>query len=1228
MSNDPPPAPAFEVAVVIATKDRSAELANRALRSVVEQTRRPDYLVVVDDSDRRYRPSNRRIVASANLPGVRVTYRENDRTAGASGAWNVALDFLHRCVDRPDDLFVAILDDDDRWAPGYLEACAHLVSSRGLDMVAADILRIEQLDAPPLSNPAPDSLSADDFLVGNPGIQGSNLFVRLSVLLAAGLFDEGLKSTTDRDLCIRIADLGSVRYRRLAEPLVEHFADDGRQRLTTRGSESKTQGLTAFWRKYSCRMTPAQQKAFEERARKLFDWRMDPAPSRGGSDSASLLSGPSSGAPVGLIVGIIGDVARPGNFMDLIRDLLRLHQDPRLAGLDVVILENGPRRGGGGLLGEASLLLRDAGAGCYVVPLERQLVDARAGLFGEPFERRPDHTTIAVARTMLQTYAYVIAKPRTGAVVWMLDGDCRLNNLVWDGARIVQRPSDVVGTLIQLRAVKVDIAIGTVTDAPPVPFASCIRTQLVDAYHNLEFMAAQNPDAPLPDRQEANMEMRGRCEDYYYDLSRRDTDHLEMPFWYVPRAPGNSVREAFKEMVSRLPRILAGEQVFRPLVVDGRRDPLSLLQPSIHRGGNTFVFDVEALRDFPNAAPRIGGTETRRSDMVWSLLNRYVAHRTVVKLPLAVQQDRRDQPAAELDLEKLARDIQGYALYSALEDMLLEQHEEARWDAGETLPRLDGVDPARLEKRMQKYLRERLAAFSLSFHRAAGLSRLLRRYVGDPRPGAPWWLTDPACAESAADLREFVNRLRGEYDLKRLREFEREVSGVGADVVRRFLDRLRADLDARSRADAPMREVERWMQRERVAIAEHRVRRDFGVEHARLLGTGAEAVVLTDERTVYKCLDYWKTRMPQRQLDFLREKVGRWDGIPGLYTLREVRSSGTWAVITYDYEPSTPYNGGHGEGLIRLLQGCRQVGIVCNNIHPDNLVVRTTGVKLIDYGADIRPFNAEAFEHMARRAFLSFRHAGRADLKETMRRALDDHDLPELEGFHRFREALEPVSKEQILDLRVATELGDGEGRTVLDYGCGKGKLANMLADAGWKVTAYDPDPRLKEKWRGTNGSVDFGGRPLLEELGRGRATFNVVICNLVLCLLDDDDLREVVADLRRFTEDGGLLVVAVCNPRFVRGTTQFQRRIAPDGVNAEDVFRLEKLVFSTGARVVDVHRPAQQYIYLFEQHGFAVQALAETPGVDLETFDWTSDFMIFQLRRAVPEEVSHHASL
>ena len=79
------------------------------------------------------------------------------------------------------------------------------------------------------SRPVPDRLTVDDFLVTNPNVQGSNLFVRLSRIQEAGGFDEELPSTTDRDLCIRLLRLPGIRYEVLRNHLVHHKTPPGIQ---------------------------------------------------------------------------------------------------------------------------------------------------------------------------------------------------------------------------------------------------------------------------------------------------------------------------------------------------------------------------------------------------------------------------------------------------------------------------------------------------------------------------------------------------------------------------------------------------------------------------------------------------------------------------------------------------------------------------------------------------------------------------------------------------------------------------------------------------------------------------------------------------------------------------------------------------------------------------------------------------------------------------------------
>ena len=106
------------IAAVVATHNRPELLAGRALASIAGQTRRPDCLIVVDDSESEIRHVNAEVVSALHIPDTRTIYLENRRTPGASGAWNTALIHLYE-IDPA--AFVAILDDDDSWAETYLE---------------------------------------------------------------------------------------------------------------------------------------------------------------------------------------------------------------------------------------------------------------------------------------------------------------------------------------------------------------------------------------------------------------------------------------------------------------------------------------------------------------------------------------------------------------------------------------------------------------------------------------------------------------------------------------------------------------------------------------------------------------------------------------------------------------------------------------------------------------------------------------------------------------------------------------------------------------------------------------------------------------------------------------------------------------------------------------------------------------------------------------------------
>ena len=546
------------IAAVVATHNRPELLAGRALASIAAQTRLPDYLIVVDDSDAEFRHANAEVVSALCIPETRKIYLENRRTPGASGAWNTALVHLQG-IDP--SAYVAVLDDDDSWAVTYLERCERAVGEDGLDMVAAGLVFHRFQDTVSEVYHSPASLEVSDLLVRNPHIQGSNLFVRLRRLLEAGGFDEALTSTTDRDICIRLADLGTVRYGELKEDLVHHFADNDRPRLSTPGSDAKRAGLRYFFRKHCGRMTDEQQAAFINRSRRLFhcdptEPDIVPAPTM----PTPLVPEPSiSETPLTLVVGAITspDTRLVERLLNSLADKVGGREE---VSLRVVLLDNG----GHDPLSRQKLQdvvdqANQRGLDITVKALEKQAADAEAGVFAATSKQLTGRKSIALSRTMLQHYLFIEAKPLPGAVVWILDDDVVLEGLAYrDGDTLEAEDVDYVSEIRKWKDSGASIVLCEVTGDPPVPALSCVRTQLVDLYHNLHRLAAMSPESPFLELRDENRLARLENPDYYYDLSSSRTSHLERPFWYEPAEQNLTAGEVFREMVARLPGILGG----------------------------------------------------------------------------------------------------------------------------------------------------------------------------------------------------------------------------------------------------------------------------------------------------------------------------------------------------------------------------------------------------------------------------------------------------------------------------------------------------------------------------------------------------------------------------------------------------------------------------------------------------------------------------------------------
>ena len=233
---------------------------------MAKQTRKPDLTLIISDCSEEFLAKTKNVVNTYENTLI-ISFSKNQRASNLSGSVNTGLSILKEKGFSLVQTFVAFLDDDDWWAPNYLENCLNYAIVMKVDWVISGLIRYDETAPKGSFQNIPEQLSVPDFLVSNPNIQGSNLFVRFGKMVEIDGFDEGLVSTTDRDVCIQLLESNNITYGVLKRHLVHHWAFLDEDRLSIPGSETKTSGLQQFYLKYQHRMNDKQKALFKKRAR-------------------------------------------------------------------------------------------------------------------------------------------------------------------------------------------------------------------------------------------------------------------------------------------------------------------------------------------------------------------------------------------------------------------------------------------------------------------------------------------------------------------------------------------------------------------------------------------------------------------------------------------------------------------------------------------------------------------------------------------------------------------------------------------------------------------------------------------------------------------------------------------------------------------------------------------------------------------------------------------------
>jgi GT2 family glycosyltransferase len=187
------------VSIVMPVRNRDQVVA-RAITSVCAQQHENWELLVVDDGST---DDTAVVVAGLAEQDPRITLIR----AGASGVSSAR----NKGIAAARGQYVAFLDSDNQWRPGFLRACSSMLDRSPAAVAAHAAVEWTTNEDQPSRYLALVG-NRDDLLYGGNFVDLNTLVVRRERLIEAGCFDESLKRWVDYDLVIRLLALGDLAF--------------------------------------------------------------------------------------------------------------------------------------------------------------------------------------------------------------------------------------------------------------------------------------------------------------------------------------------------------------------------------------------------------------------------------------------------------------------------------------------------------------------------------------------------------------------------------------------------------------------------------------------------------------------------------------------------------------------------------------------------------------------------------------------------------------------------------------------------------------------------------------------------------------------------------------------------------------------------------------------------------------------------------------------------------
>ncbi len=196
-------------------------------------------------------------------------------------------------------------------------------------------------------------------------------------------------------------------------------------------------------------------------------------------------------------------------------------------------------------------------------------------------------------------------------------------------------------------------------------------------------------------------------------------------------------------------------------------------------------------------------------------------------------------------------------------------------------------------------------------------------------------------------------------------------------------------------------------------------------------------------------------------------------------------------------------------------------------------------------------------------------------------------------------------------DNTLMSAIGDVKDKKVLDYGAGPGVLALGLQKMGADVKVWDINNEMREK-----AGAKIGSENIYSDISQvPQNFFDIVICNLVLCIVPEDEVKNIVKNIKAVLNETGSAYIGFCNPKIFQVAESNLDFRFPTGNKYEDNHDYKKVKKEGGYEIIETHRPIEWYEKIFGEAGLRLADEFYTPEYELKD-NKIKDFIIFKLSK------------